>query len=91
MLPGTLQETPACSEYYTAADGETCSSIRAKFDLSAAQFYTVNPGVYCNNLVPYITTEGGAKGPGIGHQVSSAESILPRLSKRLLTRKDLMQ
>ena len=91
MRPGTLQETPACSEYYTAVGSDTCSSIRTKFNLSAAQFYTLNPGVYCDNLVPNITTEGGVKGPGIGHQVSSAESILPRLRKWVFLRKDLLQ
>ena len=33
----------------TPLQGDTCSSVRSRFDLSATQFSSLNPGLDCNN------------------------------------------
>lgn len=43
--------TPPCSNYYTVKAGDTCyDSIWIPNGLSESQFYSLNPGINCNNL-----------------------------------------
>eukprot|EP00475_Leptophrys_vorax_P018022 TRINITY_DN24637_c1_g2_i2.p1 TRINITY_DN24637_c1_g2~~TRINITY_DN24637_c1_g2_i2.p1 ORF type:complete len:361 (-),score=-8.22 TRINITY_DN24637_c1_g2_i2:106-1149(-) len=43
-------DLPACQEFVTVADGDTCDSIMkgARPPLSPQDFYTLNPGLNCN-------------------------------------------
>eukprot|EP00897_Mesotaenium_endlicherianum_P010607 jgi/Mesen1/9575/ME000065S09001 len=46
---------PVCVEYAPVEANDTCQSIWLQRGLAPAQFYALNPGIYCSNLIP---TEG---------------------------------
>ena len=69
---GASISLPACSAYYTARAGDTCSSIIKAFNLTAFAFFTINPGLMCANLIPSISFLGGGTFSPIGSQVCTA-------------------
>ncbi|CAI5517874.1 unnamed protein product, partial [Closterium sp. Naga37s-1] len=52
--PGVANVTVVCDQYYRARLNDTCDSIRqlAEPPLSPVDFYRLNPGVNCNQLIP---------------------------------------
>ncbi|GJP34122.1 hypothetical protein CLOM_g18583 [Closterium sp. NIES-68] len=52
--PSKANLTVVCDQYYRACLNDTCDSIRAMAEppLSAVDFYRLNPGVNCNQLIP---------------------------------------
>ncbi|CAI5518876.1 unnamed protein product, partial [Closterium sp. Naga37s-1] len=52
--PGVANVTVVCDQYYRAHLNDTCDSIRqlAEPPLSPVDFYRLNPGVNCNQLIP---------------------------------------
>ncbi|GJP55420.1 hypothetical protein CLOM_g14372 [Closterium sp. NIES-68] len=52
--PSKANLTVVCDQYYRARLNDTCDSIRAMAEppLSAVDFYRLNPGVNCNQLIP---------------------------------------
>ncbi|CAI5989225.1 unnamed protein product [Closterium sp. NIES-65] len=52
--PGVANVTLVCDQYYRARLNDTCDSIRqlAEPPLSPVDFYRLNPGVNCNQLIP---------------------------------------
>ncbi|KAJ7502450.1 hypothetical protein B0H11DRAFT_1988665 [Mycena galericulata] len=50
VAPGTITE--GCTQYYTVASGDGCGTIESKFNLTLAQFISMNPEINsgCTNL-----------------------------------------
>ncbi|KAJ3193688.1 hypothetical protein HK101_004352, partial [Irineochytrium annulatum] len=48
VRPGTA---PACTKWYTAVSGDSCSAIESANGISASAFATLNPGLTCQNLL----------------------------------------
>ncbi|KAJ7467052.1 hypothetical protein FB451DRAFT_1040631, partial [Mycena latifolia] len=65
--PGTI--TAGCTKYYTVASGDGCASIENKFNLTLAQFVTMNPELNsgCTNLAlaeAYCVALSNSTSPG---------------------------
>ncbi|CAI5959359.1 unnamed protein product [Closterium sp. NIES-65] len=58
---GQPYQFPLCTRYHDVADGETCTSlmqVQARPPLSPFEFFAMNPGLMCNNLVPTKPGDG---------------------------------
>ncbi|GJP50865.1 hypothetical protein CLOM_g10019 [Closterium sp. NIES-68] len=58
---GDPYQFPLCTRYHDVADGETCTSlmqVQARPPLSPVEFFAMNPGLMCNNLVPTKPGDG---------------------------------
>ncbi|CAI7816800.1 unnamed protein product [Closterium sp. NIES-54] len=58
---GQAYQFPLCTRYHDVADGETCTSlmqVQARPPLSPFDFFAMNPGLMCNNLVPTKPGDG---------------------------------
>ncbi|WCJ44492.1 hypothetical protein M5689_025157 [Euphorbia peplus] len=42
-----LQKAPECDQVYGAEDGDTCTDVATKFDLTLASFLSINPNINC--------------------------------------------
>ncbi|CAI5478293.1 unnamed protein product [Closterium sp. Yama58-4] len=72
--PGVANVTVVCDQYYRARLNDTCDSIRqlAEPPLSPVDFYRLNPGVNCNQLIPLkeyagSTTSRNSFGAEVSH------------------------
>ncbi|GJP52612.1 hypothetical protein CLOM_g11718 [Closterium sp. NIES-68] len=52
---GNGADMPVCTLFYTVAPGDDCDKVMARFKLSAISFYTLNPGLSCASLFPYLS------------------------------------
>ncbi|KAF9559712.1 hypothetical protein CPC08DRAFT_637416, partial [Agrocybe pediades] len=69
VAPGTI--TDGCTKYYTIASGDTCATIDTKFNITTAQFITMNPEVNsgCTNIAlgsAYCVASNSTSSPGNG-------------------------
>ena len=60
VVRGDPYELPVCTTYHSVLDGETCSSIMAGQSppLTPLQFFAMNPGLMCDNLMPTPVGDG---------------------------------
>lgn len=67
---GDPYQLPVCTTFHSVLDGETCTSIMAAEDppLTPFAFFSMNPGIMCDNLLP---TQAGDGMPGQAVCVSS--------------------
>eukprot|EP00897_Mesotaenium_endlicherianum_P002700 jgi/Mesen1/2458/ME000158S01650 len=49
---GATMVQPKCGQLYYATASDTCASIRAQFGVDAVKFFSLNPGLFCDNLQP---------------------------------------
>ncbi|CAK9149794.1 unnamed protein product, partial [Ilex paraguariensis] len=47
---GRTESTPICSSVYGVEDGDTCTSVTQKFNLSSDFYIDINPNVNCDNI-----------------------------------------
>ncbi|CAI5947018.1 unnamed protein product [Closterium sp. NIES-65] len=78
--PGVANVTVVCDQYYRARLNDTCDSIRqlAEPPLSPVDFYRLNPGVNCNQLIPLKKYSGSTTtfGAEVGGERLGACSVV---------------
>uniref|UniRef100_A0A914EGU9 LysM domain-containing protein n=1 Tax=Acrobeloides nanus TaxID=290746 RepID=A0A914EGU9_9BILA len=57
----------ACNQGYTVKSGDTCYAIWTNNGMSSQQFYSLNPGINCNDLqIGQVVCISGSSGGGGG-------------------------
>ncbi|CAK7205411.1 hypothetical protein SEUCBS139899_008182 [Sporothrix eucalyptigena] len=68
----------SCTNYYLVASGDSCSTIEARFNITAAEFAAWNPavGTTCSNLLPnYYVCAGVASSGTTTTQTTSTTTL----------------
>eukprot|EP00897_Mesotaenium_endlicherianum_P004434 jgi/Mesen1/4018/ME000211S03202 len=53
-----LEDLPLCTQQKPVEALDTCPKLWAKYHLTPARFFELNPGIYCGNLVPKRAANG---------------------------------
>eukprot|EP00897_Mesotaenium_endlicherianum_P003339 jgi/Mesen1/3032/ME000179S02146 len=72
-----LADLPLCTQQKPVEALDTCPKLWAKYRLTPARFFELNPGIYCGNLVP----KQGFSVPGQQVCVAAAPNGRPRCKK----------
>eukprot|EP00897_Mesotaenium_endlicherianum_P000057 jgi/Mesen1/10051/ME000073S09330 len=72
-----LADLPLCTQLKPVEAWDTCPKLWAKYHLTPARFFELNPGIYCGNLVP----KRGPSLPGQQVCVAAAPNGRPRCKK----------
>eukprot|EP00897_Mesotaenium_endlicherianum_P002855 jgi/Mesen1/2598/ME000166S01720 len=59
VAPGNYTGLVLCTNSYTVQAGDTCGGIISAAGLSALEFFSLNPGLYCANLQAQAGQAGG--------------------------------
>ncbi|CAL8990315.1 unnamed protein product, partial [Prunus brigantina] len=59
---GKKQTSPVCDSIYGAEEGDTCTFVIEKFNLSFDFFLSINPNINCDNFFvgQWLCTKGTA-------------------------------